>query len=783
MKIIKTVLVSFVLVIALLLSLLPIGVVADDIGDPSLSGMTTFVFSGNSVTVTNGKDTNYEVVVYDTTDTETAATATTSNNSTTYSIPDGASGELKVAIKKSGGSYVFKGNGYGNITVKKAATENAYIYLNGLSLTSSFTSVITVNKDSAAHCIIHVMGGTVNTLSDSAKNNADTYTDNLAAENAVIKCKAGSYVRLIGNGTLNVNAVAKNGIKANHSLAVGGDLTLNITAKDDGISGENNIYINSGTVNITSEGGDGIKCGADDSATGDVTVNGGKITIDAYGDGIQATANLTVNAGILDITCYDGYTSSYNSSNTSLPSAKGLKAGGSYLNASSVETDATECFLTINGGYITINSADDAIHSDKEVKITAGVIDIYTSQSSGDGIHADYTNTIGVSGAKNTDLYITIHKCYEGIEGANIYIHSGIINVFASDDSINAANSDLGSSQPGGGGGSSYTFTVDITGGFVYCASSSGDCLDSNKNFTISGGTLVVLGSITSGDNTAVDTDGSFNIQGGQILTIGNAGMLVNPTTTQNYCSWTSTGTATASTGGSSSGGGSQRPGPINRPGSGGSSSGGGSVVSNNKQLTITDGSGNTLISVLVKWDNNPSGSAGYVLYSDEKLVSGSSYTLSVGNAQTITGGSNITSPSVASQPTTPDSDETNAYYPPNPNYSPTEESSTPESSQESSIVSSVPDPISSVVPVPSSTPDESDTDDLIYGDVNGNGSVEASDALLTLQHSVRRITLEGDAFIVADVTEQYGVVTSSDALCILQYSVEIIDIFDVQKK
>ena len=83
---------------------------------------------------------------------------------------------------------------------------------------------------------------------------------------------------------------------------------------------------------------------------------------------------------------------------------------------------------------------------------------------------------------------------------------------------------------------------------------------------------------------------------------------------------------------------------------------------------------------------------------------------------------------------------------------------------------------------MPSSAPVESNTIYYVYGDVNQDKSVGASDALLALQHSVRKITLEGNAFVVADVTEQYGVVTSSDALCILQYSVEIIDIFDVQK-
>ena len=771
--------VALLILMGLIFSLFSVGSLAVTLTDPSIDGMTAVAFNGNTLTVTNGRDTNYEVVVYHTDDTETAATASVSGNKTTYSVPSGIDGELKFAVKKSGGSYVFSGTGKGNITVKKAATGNAYLYLNGLNLTSSFTSVITVNRDSTVTCSLYVMNNTVNTLTDSTQNNSDTNTANLAAESAVIKTKATSNLWLLGNGTLNLNGNAKNGIKANGKLTVAGNVKLNITAAEDGISGEEIITLNSGTIHITAKAGDGIKCGADAAATGDIVINGGTVTIDARGDGMQATANLTVNGGVLDITCYGGYTANYNS--TTAPSAKGLKAGGTYLNASGTETNATECYLVINGGYIAVNSADDAIHSDKDVTITAGVLDLYTA---GDGVHADYVNTIGVQGADNTDLYLTIHKCYEGIEGANVKILSGIINVFASDDSINAANSDLGSGSggggfPGSGSSSSYTFTVDISGGFIYCASSAGDCLDSNKNFTITGGTLVVLGSITSGDNTAVDTDGAFNIQGGEILTIGNSGMLTNPTTTQNYCTWTSAGTATASTGGSS-GGGSSSIGRPSRPGQGGSSSGSGSVVGHNKQLTITDSNGNTLISVAVQWDSAPSGSAGYVLYSNSELVSGSSYTLSVGTVQSVNGGSNITTPSVAAQSATPTTDESaTPAIPPEMIAAPV--STLPDDGNTDDSIpddgNTDPDPTPDPTPDPDPTPP---TEQYLYGDTDQNGAVNATDALWVLQAVVGKRTLTELQSKQGNVNGN-ETVEASDALLILQFVVGKIQIFPVE--
>ncbi len=736
---------------------------------PDVSSLTSFVFNGNTVTVNEGSDTNYSVVVYGSDTVETAATATTNaDGSVVYSIPSGANGELQVGIKKAGGSYVFSGKGTGHIVVKKAATADAVLYFNGLDLTSGFTSVLSVNKDSTAKCTLHVMKDTVNTFTDNALNNDTNNPSNLAAENAVIKCKAATDVTIGGEGALYIKGNAKNGIKANNLLTVADSVILNIEAADDGISGENIVNINSGYVTIKAKAGDGIKCGADDAATGTVNVNGGTLTIDAYGDGIQATANLNVNGGVLDITCYGGYTATYNGSSTAYPSAKGLKAGGTYLNASGTEVDATECYIKINGGFIKISSPDDAIHSNKDVTITAGVLDLYSAD---DGVHANYTNTLGVKGADNTKLYITVHKCYEGIEGANIYIHSGIINVFASDDSINAANTDLGSSAPGQS--SSYNFTVDITGGFVYCASSAGDCLDSNKNFTISGGTLVVLGSITQQDNTAVDVDGSFNIQGGEILTIGNSGMLTNPTTTQSYCTWTSAGTVTASASGSGSSG---QPGQVQRPGRPGSSSssGGGSVVSNNKQLTITDASGNTMISVVVKWDSNPSGSASYVLYSSADVTSGSSYTLSVGNAQTVTGGSYITSENLPAQPETPETDVgdiPSVDNTPSGTTSSGSASSTPTTSTPSADSSSGNSQVTPPAPPSNGGSQPELPAGMVKGDVDFDGNINAKDALKVLQFAVDKFTPTMEESMVGDVNGDRKL-SAVDALWILQYAV-----------
>jgi len=191
--------------------------------------------------------------------------------------------------------------------------------------------------------------------------------------------------------------------------------------------------------------------------------------------------------------------------------------------------------ITVTGGNFTLDSADDALHSNGSVTVSGGSL---TISAGDDGIHAEETVDIANSGK------INITKSYEGIEGKVVNISGGTTEIKASDDGINAGD---GSSQ-GGMGSYSSGVSVNISGGIVY-VNSDGDGIDSNGDLNISGGTAVVDGS-SNGGNGALDSNGEITVTGGTLVAAGASAMAEYPgkNSTQNSVSATFTNTYSAGT-------------------------------------------------------------------------------------------------------------------------------------------------------------------------------------------------------------------------------------------
>lgn len=386
------------------------------------------------------------------------------------------------------GTYVFSGDcDNGSITVKKGVT-GVTIVLNGLTLTNDDSAAITLNKTAEASLI--AAAGTTNTVAD---------TEGSSDENAAVKVKSGAALAISGTGTLTVDGNAKNGIKgAADAVIMVAEVKLNINAADDGLSCDDELNITGGTLSITA-GGDAVKASPDTGDTenpdttllGNVTISGGTLTLNATENGIQADGDLTISGGTFHVKTNGGHTTALTDDSAS---CKGFKAGKT---------------LTVTGGTLTVDSADDALHANTDVTISGGTLTLATGD---DGVHADNDLVIGAKGSSSTTTpKISITASYEGLEGTTVTVYSGDIDVAASDDGVNAANSMLGER--------SDKYAINIAGGDLYIDAGS-DGLDSNNDITITGGKVEVYGADAMMD-AAIDYDGTFTLSGGTLFGAG----------------------------------------------------------------------------------------------------------------------------------------------------------------------------------------------------------------------------------------------------------------------
>ena len=248
---------------------------------------------------------------------------------------------------------------------------------------------------------------------------------------------------------------------------------------------------------------------------GYIPIKGGTLTITIGLDGIQAQTSLLVSGGTIDITTGGG------SGNTSV-NGGGMWGGPGMEGNANKPTESAKGLkavadVTITGGTITIDSADDAIHSNGSLSINDGV---FTMASGNDGIHSDASLTIN-----GGDINIT--QSYEGLESAVITVNGGTIHVIASDDGFNTAGGADGSSVSGRPGmnqfAASGNYYLYVNGGYI-SVNAGGDGIDSNGPIEMTGGVVLVNGPTNNG-NGALDYMGSFNISGGFLVAVGSSGM------------------------------------------------------------------------------------------------------------------------------------------------------------------------------------------------------------------------------------------------------------------
>lgn len=421
----------------------------------------------------------------------------------------------------AGGTYLLCGTlADGQIVVNADDADKVQLVLAGADITSAASAAIyALNADKV---FITLAEGTENTLANGGEyiaiddNNID----------AVIFAKTD--LTLNGSGSLTIHAQAGHGVVSKDELTIAGG-SYAIDAASHGLGGKDSVAIADGTFTITS-GKDGIHAeNSEDPALGYLYIAGGSFTISSQGDAVSASGALQIDGGAFDLATGEGSASVEMTSGDKFGQMGGGQRGGTMTAqtetaAAETEEDSVsqkgikaEGSFVVNGGDFTIDSADDCLHAGGAMTLAAGT---FTLRSGDDAIHCDAA--LSILGGD-----FTISYCYEGIEGLSITIEDGVFDIFSTDDGLNASGGADGSGfggrqQDAFASGSDHFITIN---GGAFTIVSGGDCVDSNGDLTINGGTLDLT--CNGNGDTALDCDGVYANNGGDVTT--NDGSENNP--------------------------------------------------------------------------------------------------------------------------------------------------------------------------------------------------------------------------------------------------------------
>lgn len=470
-------------------------------------------------------------------------TNTQSDNNTTVTLKGNTASFQSDAVSlKDGnltitdeGTYIIEGEFKGSITVNAGEDDKPRIVLNNAKIESEDRAAIYILE--ADKVFITLAEGSLNTL-----ENGGNWPEGTNIDGVIFSKKD---LTINGSGSLTVNSPTASGIVCKDDLVLAGGSYV-INSASHGIDANDSVRIANAKVKIDA-GKDGIHSeNNEDASLGFVYISSGNFDIEAEGDGISAGSFAQFEGGSYNLLTGGG---SVNAKKQTSDSFGGFMGGGrpggpmfggnSYSSATD-DTDATSIkgikaanSLLISEGEFTIDSADDAVHSNQSITVNGGSFNIKTGD---DGFHADETLAV-------TAGNIDITESYEGLEALNVIVSGGNIKLTADDDGINAAggtdSSGMGGMRPGGdrfgggmGGSSSSKGSITISGGDLYIKA-SGDGIDANGSLSISGGKTVVTGP-TNGDTATLDYDTSAVISGGTFIGTGASGMAQNFSSSEN---------------------------------------------------------------------------------------------------------------------------------------------------------------------------------------------------------------------------------------------------------
>ncbi len=336
-----------------------------------------------------------------------------------------------------------------------------YIILDGVSLSCMDGPAIYVKQ--ADRTVIYLEEGTQNTLRDGA---AYTILEKTKEQSGAGIYSADDLV-IEGEGALMVAGSSADGIRSKDGLVISGG-AISVYAADDGLQASDYAEISGGSVMISAYG-DGIS-----TTEGYVTVSGGDLDIRCGGDGVQAVTALTVTDGSVKVISHGG-ADQYSTVELEDISARGLKAED----------------ITITGGTVELDTADDGIHAARDLVITGGS---FRLSAGDDAVSAGGTLDIA-------DVTLDVLRSYEALQGETVSLRDVTITAAAENNGVD-----------GGEGGVSAENTA-----FVIAAPRA---VSTDGTFSMRGGSMLL---------NADGTDSLFafheaDIVGADILAYADAG-------------------------------------------------------------------------------------------------------------------------------------------------------------------------------------------------------------------------------------------------------------------
>ncbi|MDR3171258.1 MAG: carbohydrate-binding domain-containing protein [Treponema sp.] len=399
------------------------------------------------------------------------------------------------------------------------------LYLNGVGLTNANGAAI--NNTGSGEMTVSLVEGTTSRLIDGAASvdKAAFYSkgDFTVGGNGTLEVrgKASHALATKGafsqtGGTIQVKEAVKDGVNAQTVNITGGSFSSRTVG--DGIQGDESVTITGGNFNIITAADDvkahGVKSDGDivigvSGMTGTGT-SSPDMTITVYGSGskgMSADGNLTIHSGELTLnTEGNGFWDTSSSEADKTSGCAGLKCDGDLL---------------IDGGVLTLLSTGTGgkgISVDGDITISGGTLDVTTTGATYKYNSAYDTKSKAIKSDNNLTINggtISIKTYTDGAEGLEceyaLTISGGTIEINSYDDAINASGGEDGKSG-----------RIVISGGSIFCNASNNDGIDSNGTITISGGTIISMGTTSPEEGFDCDNN-TFTVTGGTLIGFGGA--------------------------------------------------------------------------------------------------------------------------------------------------------------------------------------------------------------------------------------------------------------------